>query len=52
MRTNGQPNARAQTGSGRPVSRSRLRWAAGSIGYIYVFLRDKLDAGERRRRLI
>lgn len=53
MRTNGQPNVRVQTDSaGRPVSRSRLRWAAGSIGYIYVFLRDKLDAGERRRRLI
>jgi hypothetical protein len=37
--------------SGSAASRSRLRWAAGSIGYIYVFLRDKLDAGERRRRL-
>jgi hypothetical protein len=34
---------------GRP--RSRFRWAGDSIGYIYVFLRDKLDAGERRRRL-
>jgi hypothetical protein len=36
----------------RAAPRSRLRWAAGSIGYIYVFLRDKLDAGERRRRLV
>jgi chromosome segregation ATPase len=36
----------------RAAPRSRLRWAASSIGYIYVFLRDKLDAGERRRRLV
>jgi hypothetical protein len=31
---------------------SPLGWMAGSIGYIYVYLRGKLDAGERRRRLI
>ncbi|HET6147214.1 MAG TPA: hypothetical protein VFH68_06745 [Polyangia bacterium] len=30
---------------------SRLGWMAGSIGYIYVYLREKVDAGERRRRL-
>jgi septal ring factor EnvC (AmiA/AmiB activator) len=33
-------------------SRSRVRWLGESIGYIYVYLRSKLDAGERRRRLI
>jgi len=26
-------------------------WAGDAIGYIYVYLRDKLDAGARRRRL-
>ena len=31
---------------------SRLGWLAGSIGYIYVYLREKVDAGERRRRLV
>jgi hypothetical protein len=31
--------------------RSRLRWLGESVGYIYVYLRGKLDAGERRRRL-
>jgi len=31
--------------------RSRLGWLAGSVGYIYVYLRKKVDAGERRRRL-
>src|ERR1043165_8576080 len=30
---------------------SRLRWLGESVGYIYVYLRGKLDAGERRRRL-
>ena len=30
---------------------SRLGWMAGSIGYIYVYLREKVDAGDRRRRL-
>ena len=29
-----------------------MRWLGESIGYIYVYLRGKLDAGERRRRLI
>jgi hypothetical protein len=28
-----------------------LSWAGDAIGYIYVYLRDKLDAGARRRRL-
>ncbi|HEY6477885.1 MAG TPA: hypothetical protein VI456_15015 [Polyangia bacterium] len=28
-----------------------LSWASDAIGYIYVYLRDKLDAGARRRRL-
>jgi DNA repair exonuclease SbcCD ATPase subunit len=32
--------------------RSRVRWLGESIGYIYVYLRGKLDAGERRRRLL
>ena len=31
---------------------SRVRWLGESVGYIYVYLRGKLDAGERRRRLI
>jgi hypothetical protein len=31
---------------------SRVRWMGESVGYIYVFLRSKLDAGERRRRLL
>ncbi len=32
-------------------STSRLVWAGQSIGYIYVFMRGKIAAGERRRRL-
>jgi hypothetical protein len=35
-----------------PGSRSRAHWIGESIGYIYVYLRGKLDAGERRRRLV
>jgi hypothetical protein len=35
-----------------PRPRSRARWIGESIGYIYVYLRGKLDAGERRRRLV
>ncbi|HEY7373386.1 MAG TPA: hypothetical protein VIF57_14595 [Polyangia bacterium] len=31
--------------------RSRVRWLGESVAYIYVYLRSKLDAGERRRRL-
>src|SRR5690349_2334962 len=31
--------------------RSRVRWLGESVAYIYVYLRGKLDAGERRRRL-
>jgi hypothetical protein len=30
---------------------SRLGWIAGSIAYIYYYLREKVDADERRRRL-
>jgi hypothetical protein len=30
---------------------TKLGWAVGSIGYIYVFVRARLAAGERRRRL-
>ena len=30
---------------------SRVRWLGESVGDIYVYLRGKLDAGERRRRL-
>ena len=36
----------------RGAARSRLGWTAGSIAYIYVYLRGKVDAGERRRRLV
>ena len=32
--------------------RSRVRWLGESVWYIYVYLRGKLDAGERRRRLV
>ena len=28
-----------------------LSWAGDAIGYIYIYLRDKVDAGARRRRL-
>ncbi len=28
-----------------------LSWAGDAIGYIYVYVRDKVDAGARRRRL-
>ncbi|HXT95732.1 MAG TPA: hypothetical protein VN853_05485 [Polyangia bacterium] len=38
----------------RPVAgppKTGLRWAGDAIAYIYVYLRDKLDAGARRRRL-
>jgi len=42
--------------AGGPASparpRSRVRWLGESVGYIYVYLRGKLDAGERRRRLV
>ena len=31
--------------------RTGIMWAGESIWYIYVYVRDKLDAGERRRRL-
>lgn len=34
-----------------PARRSRLGWMGESIGYIYVYLRGRLDAEERRRRL-
>ena len=34
-----------------PPTARGSRWAADAIGYIYVYLRDKLDAGARRRRL-
>jgi len=33
------------------ASTSRILWAGQSIGYIYVFMRCKLAAGERRKRL-
>jgi chromosome segregation ATPase len=39
------------TAKGAAARRSRLGWAGDSIGYIYVYLRGKLDAEERRRRL-
>ena len=31
--------------------RTGILWAGEAIWYIYVYVRDKLDAGERRRRL-
>ena len=31
---------------------SRVRWLGESVWYIYVYLRSKMDAGERRRRLL
>jgi chromosome segregation ATPase len=43
------PSQRMQGAAGS--RRSRLGWLAGSVGYIYVYLREKVDAGERRRRL-
>jgi hypothetical protein len=43
---------RVNGGKGLPAgSTSRLVWAGQSIGYIYVFMRGKMAAGERRRRL-
>ncbi len=42
----------ATTGRVAPAPpRTGLRWAGDAIGYIYIYLRDKLDAGARRRRL-
>ena len=43
------PSALARTNG--PPSTSRLVWAGQSIGYIYVFMRGKMAAGERRKRL-
>jgi hypothetical protein len=51
----GAGGARTATPSGHggpaPGRPSGLRWVGDSIGYIYVYTRGKLDAGERRRRL-
>jgi hypothetical protein len=47
----GGGGAVAEGGAGGAAAPSKLGWLAGSIGYIYVYLRGKLDAGERRRRL-
>jgi chromosome segregation ATPase len=38
--------------AGAAVPRSRVHWIGESIAYIYVYLRGKLHAGERRRRLM
>jgi hypothetical protein len=51
------PSGRAITGADAAARRggastARLGWFAGSIAYIYVYLHEKLDAGERRRRLV
>jgi hypothetical protein len=43
------PSAMARANG--PASTSRLVWAGQSIGYIYVFMRGKMAAGERRKRL-
>jgi hypothetical protein len=45
------PAAIARTNGFTNGSTSRLVWAGQSIGYIYVFMRGKMAAGERRRRL-
>jgi hypothetical protein len=46
------PGATTRT-NGTPTSAtSRLGYSVQSIGYIYVFARGKMAAGERRRRLI
>ena len=46
------PRPSGPTGSAEArASTSRIGWLAGSIAYIYVYLREKLDAGARRRRL-
>jgi predicted nucleic acid-binding Zn-ribbon protein len=45
---------RGPTTTGRTVAeppKRGLSWAGDAIAYIYVYLRDKLDAGARRRRL-
>ncbi len=48
-----RPSGRASAGAPAPTAcRSRVRWLGESIGYIYVYLRGKLDAGEHRRRLL
>ena len=45
-----RPGRRGLTRSARPAALA-LGWLGESIGYIYVYLRGKVDAGERRRRL-
>lgn len=47
-----QPGAAVRTPPARPPVGGFLSWVSGSIAYIYVYLRGKLDAGERRRRLV
>src|SRR5882672_4270036 len=42
-----RPGAMAHAGAAAPPS--RLVYAFQSIGYIYIFLRGKVAAGERRR---
>jgi len=52
-RPGGTGAAASATGARRArTPTSRLGWMAGSIGYIYVYLREKVDAGERRRRMV
>jgi hypothetical protein len=47
------PRPSGPTGAERAADAgsSRIGWLAGSIAYIYVYLREKGDAGARRRRL-
>jgi hypothetical protein len=45
------PGAMARAGMSPAQPPGKVRYAFQSIGYIYVFLRAKLAAGERRRRL-
>lgn len=47
----GRQSAVAEAAVAPRPPRSRVRWLGESVGYIYVYLRGKLDAGERRRRL-
>jgi hypothetical protein len=44
------PGAAARANGG-PATTSGIAFAGQSVGYIYVFLRAKLAAGERRKRL-
>jgi chromosome segregation ATPase len=46
------PGAMARANGTSNGATSSLGWAVQSIGYIYVFARGKMAAGERRKRLV